>query len=94
MPMFKLQKLFNSINFIIQGAVYKLSPENMFEKDEYPFNLGKTDYCNLKITLNNEEKWVIGTVFLNEYISVFDYDKNQISFYSNEQFQLYSNFKK
>lgn len=87
------RKLFDSINFVIQGAIFKLSPESMFEKDEYPFNFVETDYCNLKITRNNEEKWIIGTVFLKKYISVFDYDKNKISFYSNEEFQLFSNFK-
>ena len=65
------------VNFVMNGFVHAFKIDEIF--DIYEVDLIGNDLCELVIIKNrNEDVWVFGIGFLNKYISVFNYERNEI----------------
>lgn len=76
-----------TIDFIIDKSSFILTVQDLFEKtidNKYLFLITK----NEKI---NKNHIIVGYVFLQKYISLFDYDSQTISFFSNQNFSNSNN---
>ena len=76
-----------TIDFIIDKSSFILTVQDLFEKtidNKYLFLITK----NEKI---NKNHIIVGYVFLQKYISLFDYDSQTISFFSNQSFSNSNN---
>lgn len=71
------------VSFVMNGLVHKFKIDEIF--DIYEVDLIGEDVCELVIITNrNEDAWVFGIGFMNKYISVFNYERKEISFYSEK----------
>lgn len=71
-----------TIDFIIDGSSFILTVQDLFDKtidNKYLFLLSKSGNIN-------KDHIIVGYVFLQKYISLFDYDSQTISFYSKQNF--------
>ena len=72
---------FQPFSFVIQGYQFDLNKNEMFYCDN------SDNTCHLIIQVMSpkfcvvDDSWKIGYMFLTKFVSVFDYDKNSISFY-------------
>ena len=74
------------VSFVMNGFVHAFKMNEIF--DIYEMDLIGEDVCELVIITNrNEDAWVFGIGFMNKYISVFNYERNEISFYSEKIFK-------
>lgn len=72
-------KDFPKTNFVFEGFVYDLGVYLMFE----PQVVGNK--CNsLFYYKHDNNNWIIGNKFLHNYISVFDVEKGEITFYTKK----------
>ena len=73
---------FPSFNFEINGFLFTLTKDALFDCTD--------TICVLNINQNivSEEKWVFGNCFLSNYITVFDYQNKQITFFSDRPIQM------
>lgn len=71
----KLQEVY----FIFDSKAYLFKASELFEANN--------SKCTFLITSNHirDNNWLFGTVFLNRYISLFDYNAGKVTFYSNEE---------
>ena len=86
-------KIFKSIHFVIEGKDFPISIDNFYECEEYPFNLGPTGYCSLLLSPSDTNEWIIGTTFLEQFITNFDMDNKLVTFYSKTPFKSYTQTK-
>ena len=85
--------IFKSIHFVIQGKDFPISIDNFYEREEYPFNLGPTGYCSLLLSPSDTNEWIIGTTFLERFITNFNIDNKSVTFYSKTPFTAYTQTK-
>ena len=83
-------KLFNSIHFVINEKDFSIPIDKFYEREQYPFNLGPTGYCSLLLSPSDTDEWILGTSFLNNYITNFDIDNSAVTFYSKNEFNSYT----
>ena len=71
-------KFFPSINFIFDGKTFELKNSELFD-DSY-------NSCDFAIQhkTSNPDEWVFGAHFIKNYITLFDYEDNSISFFTKE----------
>lgn len=72
------------INFIIDGTVFPIKISELY--DLYQRRLRDSPMDSILFIENNydEDKFQFGGVFLTKYISKFDYNSDNINFYTNE----------
>ena len=74
------------VSFVMNGFVHAFKIDEIF--DIYEVDLIEEGVCELIVITNrNEDAWVFGIGFMNKYISVFNYERNEISFYSEKIFK-------
>lgn len=80
---------FPDLHFVFEGKVFTVKMVNLFEVYD-PSAMG-VEYCEFLISKNNinEDQWSFGVIFLQNYASNFDYETNEITFYSNRQFKSF-----
>ena len=77
-----LDKL-EDIHFVFNNIVHTFKMKDLFEIYD-PSEMG-SEFCELLISKSNDDKWSFGVMFLEKYMSQFDYESNTISFYSEKQ---------
>ena len=81
-----LDKL-EDIHFVFNNIVHTFKMKDLFEIYD-PSEMG-SEFCELLISKSNDDKWSFGVMFLEKYMSQFDYESNTISFYSEKQFETF-----
>lgn len=79
---------FPNVNFVFDGKAYTIKLEHLFLNRNY------TDYCALEIIYSSwyKNQWVFGTPFLRNFVSVFDYNNQTVTFYSENDFISFDYF--
>ena len=79
-------KLFSGfINFQFDNTVYKIPLKKIYEL------FGKDNkFCNLLIQTSND-KWEFGSLFLEQFVTQFNYEDSIVEFYSDNPFEVISN---
>ena len=75
------------VKFFFSNKEITLNMKQLFESYGKNSN-GEDDLCDLYIIPNigNPKEWVFGVGFLKNYITKFDYEKREVSFYSDIPF--------
>ena len=78
----KIEEDIKSIIFIINDKEVEISMKNLLRKMKY-------DYCQFLIEENimNENQWVLGMPFFNEYKAIFDYETDTVTLFSRKPFK-------
>ena len=77
---------FPTISFMINGTLFEFQMKNMKDRPERKDNENCTLLLvNTESEMNNSQ-FIFGTFFLQNFISVFDYESSSITFYSNFPF--------
>ena len=81
---------FPDLHFVFEGKVFTVKMVNLFEIYD-PSALG-VEYCEFLISKNNinENEWSFGAIFLQNYATQFDYETNDVTFYSNHRFKSFN----
>jgi hypothetical protein len=70
---------FESLGFYIDGHTYYMSKDNLVYEIIQTGSHEKV--CGLRLeSSNNTESWVLGTIFMTRYYTVFDFARNRIGF--------------
>ena len=81
---------FPSISFMINGTLFEFQMKNMKDRPERKDNENCTLLLvNTESEMNNSQ-FIFGTFFLQNFISVFDYESSSITFYSKFPFSSLS----
>jgi len=62
--------------------------------DEYiidTYTLENSDSCIILLESNNSTKWILGTMFLENYYTIFDFQENTVNFNSNQPYIYFMN---
>ena len=81
---------FPDLHFVFEGKVFTVKMVNLFEIYD-PSALG-VEYCEFLISKNNinENEWSFGAIFLQNYAINFDYETNDVTFYSIRPFKSFN----
>ena len=71
-----MYKMNTNINFTIDGSVFNFKRWELFE------DINKKCIFLIKLNQRNANQWVFGTVFLDKYLTSFNYDDDYILFRS------------
>ena len=82
-----MKKTVFDIHFVFNNIVHTFKMKDLFEIYD-PSEMG-SEFCELLISKSNDDKWSFGVMFLEKYMSQFDYESNTISFYSEKQFETF-----
>ena len=79
-------KLFNGfITFQFENTLYKIPLKKIYE-----FYGNENKFCNLLIQTSND-KWEFGSLFLEQFVTQFNYEDSTVEFYSENPFEVVSN---
>lgn len=69
------------IHFIFDSKAYSFKASELFEESG--------PQCTFLIASNHirDKNWLFGTVFLSKFISLYDYNKSTVTFYSNNEIE-------
>ena len=79
------RKNYYYITFIINNLLFNFSVHDLFTINE------KKSFFNLITHSKYENQWIFGNFFFEKYITLFDYENNDITFYSENPFLKYNN---
>lgn len=74
-----------NITFIINNLLFNFNVHDLFTINE------KKSFFNLITHSKYENQWIFGNFFFEKYITLFDYENNDITFYSENPFLKYNN---
>lgn len=77
---------FPNITMILNGI------EFVFTKDELFQYRSNRCYFSIKYDRDYKSGWVLGISFLSKYLTYFNYDKSEITFYSNFPFVIHKEY--
>lgn len=69
---------FPTMNIIIDGITFTFNARELFS------NYNKECEFNIISNKKNANLWELGTIFLNKYVTYFDYDHSEIRFYTRK----------
>ena len=77
---------FPNITMILNGI------EFLFSKDDLLQYLSNRCYFTMKYDRYTKSGWVLGISFLSKYLTYFNYDKDEITFYSSAPFLIHQEY--
>ena len=85
----KIEEDIKSIIFIMNDKEVEISMKNLLRKMKY-------DDCQFLIEENimNENQWVLGMPFFNEYKAIFDYETDTVTLFSKNKFKNHFTYNK